>query len=236
MAIHALEEIDTRIQTFEKTVTTPSLPIRKTRDELLKNWEQERLQFENSITDYEEQDYTTEQLIGTIEQVEDVKDEEVLLSADAVVSRAKRIGEVLAELPAFEAAAETIKRKALRVENQQFTIALFGAFSAGKSSFSNALMGANVLPVSPNPTTAAINKIHPITENHLHNTADVVLKSEGQILEDVAYAYEQLGITIHTLEEAFEKASSVMKQKVVEEVHKSFVTAFIKGIQHLRSN
>ena len=229
LAIQTLEEIDTRIQAFEKTVSTPSLPIRKERDELLKNWEEERLQFESSISDYAEEEDAKEQSITQIEQVEEVKDEEVRLSADAVLKRAKRIGEVLAELPAFEEAAETIKRKALRVENQQFTIALFGAFSAGKSSFSNALMGANVLPVSPNPTTAAINKIHPISENHLHNTAEVVLKSEGQILEDVTYAYEQLGITIHSLEEAFEKASAVMKEKVVEEVHKSFVTAFYKG-------
>lgn len=229
LAIQSLEEIDTRIETFEKNVTTPSLPIRKDRDKLLKSWEQERLQFEGSITDYEEQAHTTEQPIVNVAKEEEVKDEEVLLSAEAVVSRAKRIGEVLAELPAFEEAAATIKRKALRVENQQFTIALFGAFSAGKSSFSNALMGANVLPVSPNPTTAAINKIHPVSENHLHNTADVVLKSEGQILEDVSYAYEQLGITVHTLEEAFEKASTVMQEKVAEEVHKSFVTAFYKG-------
>ena len=235
LAIHALEEIDTKIRTFEKTVTTPSLPIRKERDELLKNWEQERLQFESSITDYEEQEYAVEQPIVNIEKVEKVKDEEVFLSAEAVVNRAKRIGEVLAELPAFEEAAKTIKRKALRVENQQFTIALFGAFSAGKSSFSNALMGANVLPVSPNPTTAAINKIHPVSENHLHNTADVVLKSERQILEDVAYAYDQLGITVHTLEEAFEKAGSITKEKVVEEVHKSFVTAFYKGYPTFKS-
>ena len=229
LAINALEEIDTRLQTFEKTVTTPSLPLRKNRDELIKLWEQERNQFESSITDYDEQDYTVEQPVKNIEQVKEVKNKEVLLSSDAVVSRAKRIGEVLAELPAFEEAAATIKRKALRVENQQFTIALFGAFSAGKSSFSNALMGANVLPVSPNPTTAAINKIHPVSENHLHNTADVILKSEGQILEDVTYAYEQLGLTVQTLEEAFEKAGSVMNEKVVEEVHKSFVTAFYKG-------
>ncbi|SDN03860.1 small GTP-binding protein domain-containing protein [Psychrobacillus sp. OK028] len=229
LAIHALEEIDLRIQTFEKTVSTPSLSLRKDRDELLKEWEQERLHFENSITAYEEQAQTSEQAVENVPRTEEIKHEEVLLFAEAVVSRAKRIGEVLAELPAFEEAAATIKRKALRVENQQFTIALFGAFSAGKSSFSNALMGANVLPVSPNPTTAAINKIHPISEKHLHNTADVVLKSEGQILADVAHAYEQLGITVHTLEEAYEKASSVMKEKVVEEVHKSFVTAFYKG-------
>ena len=51
-------------------------------------------------------------------------------------------------------------------------------------------MGANVLPVSPNPTTAAINKIHPVSENHPHNTADVKLKTEEQLLEDVTYAYE----------------------------------------------
>lgn len=229
LAIHALEEIDERIHSFEKTVNTPTLSIRKIRDELIQNWEQERLRFENSITDAEEQTDIVEQQVDTVADVGEVKDEEVLLSAEAVVNRAKRIGEVLGELPAFEEAAATIKRKALRVENQQFTIALFGAFSAGKSSFSNALMGANVLPVSPNPTTAAINKIHPVSKNHLHNTADVVLKSEAQILADVAHAYDQLGITVHTLEEAFEKASSVMKEKVVEEVHKSFVSAFYKG-------
>ncbi|UTW70994.1 dynamin family protein [Anaerobacillus sp. HL2] len=38
-------------------------------------------------------------------------------------------------------------------------ISLFGAFSAGKSSFANAILGENVLPVSPNPTTATVSTV-----------------------------------------------------------------------------
>ena len=60
---------------------------------------------------------------------------------------------------------EVIEKRS--VETKQFTVALFGAFSAGKSSFANALLGEKVLPVSPNPTTATINQILPVTEeNH----------------------------------------------------------------------
>ena len=61
--------------------------------------------------------------------------------------------------------ASELAQKADRLENQSFTVALFGAFSAGKSSFANALIGDRLLPVSPNPTTAAINKIMPLTQN-----------------------------------------------------------------------
>ena len=60
--------------------------------------------------------------------------------------------------------ADYLRKKAERLEGQEFTVALFGAFSAGKSSFSNALIGENILPVSPNPTTATINRIRPVSE------------------------------------------------------------------------
>ena len=72
-----------------------------------------------------------------------------------------------------------LKQKAERLENQSFTVALFGAFSAGKSSFANALLGERLLPVSPNPTTAAINKIMPIDSEHPHGTVLVKLKSSN---------------------------------------------------------
>ena len=62
-------------------------------------------------------------------------------------------------LKGFHSLYKELTEKANRLEQQTFTVALFGAFSAGKSSFANALMGESVLPVSPNPTTAAINKI-----------------------------------------------------------------------------
>ncbi|WP_313890919.1 dynamin family protein [Psychrobacillus sp.] len=229
LAIRALEEIDAKLAEFDKTTKTPSLDVRKERDQLMLVWENERNDFQNSITEYDETEMVEEEQVTQAETEEAVMSDEVLLSSDAVLNRANKIGELLNVLPAFKEAASVIKRKALRVENQQFTIALFGAFSAGKSSFSNALMGANVLPVSPNPTTATINKIHPISAQHPHNMADVTLKKKDQLLADVAFAYSQLGIEVHSLEEAFDQAPGVMKQSVVEEVHKSFITAFYKG-------
>ena len=81
------------------------------------------------------------------------------------------------DLPGFKKIADDLKQKAERLENQSFTVALFGAFSAGKSSFANALLGERLLPVSPNPTTAAINKIMPIDAEHPHGTVLVKLKS-----------------------------------------------------------
>ena len=69
-------------------------------------------------------------------------------------------------MPALKHVQQEVIEKRRRVETKQFTVALFGAFSAGKSSFANALLGEKVLPV-PNPTTATINQILPVTEeNH----------------------------------------------------------------------
>ncbi|TQR19725.1 dynamin family protein [Psychrobacillus vulpis] len=229
LAIQALEEIDTKLDVIEKVVTNPPLDYRKERDLLMIEWENDRKEFQDSITEYDPSiEEKEEKHIETTLEIK-TETEELLLGSEEVLLRANKIAEVISELPAFKEAATIMKRKAQRVVNQQFTIALFGAFSAGKSSFSNALMGANVLPVSPNPTTAAINKIHPVSETHPHNTADVTFKTKEQLLEDVAFAYKQLGITVQTLEEAYDQAKDVMNQSVTEEVHKSFVTAFYKG-------
>lgn len=119
-----------------------------------------------------------------------------------------------------------------RLEHKDFTIALFGAFSAGKSSFSNALMGEKVLPVSPNPTTAAINKIRPVDEEHLHETADVQLKTKDQLLEDIQFAYEAIGMTVQSLEEAYNRADEALQVELKDErlnVHKSFIRAYKEG-------
>lgn len=229
LAIQSLEEIEDKLNGFGKTLKVPTLTARKERDVLLAQWESERNLFDNSVTEYNPTEEVKDEVIEPTLFVENVELEGVFLSPEAVLKRANKIGEILKDLPAFKEAASIIRRKAQRVENQQFTIALFGAFSAGKSSFSNALMGSNVLPVSPNPTTAAINKIHPVSEAHPHNTADVTLKTKEQLLEDVAYAYSQLGVNVTSLDEAYDKAQEVLKQAVAEEVHKSFIVAFHKG-------
>lgn len=148
----------------------------------------------------------------------------------AVVGRAMRTSEVLAPVKGFAETVQYLKRKAARLEGQEFTIALFGAFSAGKSSFSNALLGEAVLPVSPNPTTATINRIRPVTAEHPHETADVRLKTVGQLTEDVRNSFGALGIKVDSLEEAFSKSAALPSNEANDQqVHQSFVAAFRKG-------
>src|SRR5690606_618933 len=77
------------------------------------------------------------------------------------------------DIPALRSVAASLQAKTERLRNSRFTLALFGAFSAGKSSFANALIGEGILPVSPNPTTAAINQIVPPTDEWEHGTARV---------------------------------------------------------------
>lgn len=88
-----------------------------------------------------------------------------------------------------------------RYENQTFIVSLFGAFSAGKSSFANALLGAHVLPVSPNPTTATVSTVQKATEQYPHGTVVVYVKSKQNLNDEIQAVATQLDekLTIDTL-------------------------------------
>ncbi|UTR14770.1 dynamin family protein [Salipaludibacillus sp. LMS25] len=88
-----------------------------------------------------------------------------------------------------------------RYANQTFIISLFGAFSAGKSSFANALLGDNIMPVSPHPTTATINTVKAPTQLHGHGTAVVSFKTEALLKDDISSVAKSLGlhVTLATL-------------------------------------
>jgi replication fork clamp-binding protein CrfC len=79
-----------------------------------------------------------------------------------------------------------------RYEKQTFIVSLFGAFSAGKSSFANALLGDDVLPVSPNPTTATVSTVQSSTAKFPHGTVVVSLKSKESLNEEIQAVAEQL--------------------------------------------
>ncbi|MFN0225644.1 dynamin family protein, partial [Paenibacillus sp. KR2-11] len=135
------------------------------------------------------------------------------------------------------AALASIRRslldKAERLGQSRFTIALFGAFSAGKSSFANALIGQRVLPVSPNPTTAAINKIMPPApeEGWPHGTAKVRMKSRDRLIEDVVYSLGVLGIRAEGEREALEAVSKLQPAHIPGKgkPHYAFLKAVEKG-------
>ncbi|AET61315.1 GTPase (dynamin-related) protein [Paenibacillus terrae HPL-003] len=113
---------------------------------------------------------------------------------DAAASRLEAAAALLSPYPAMQAAVRDLLARAAALEGGRFTLALFGAFSAGKSSFANALLGEAVLPVSPHPTTAAINRIMAPASKERHATADVHMKSVDALREDLKYSFRLLGL------------------------------------------
>ncbi|MFD0670348.1 dynamin family protein [Cohnella sp. GCM10027633] len=106
----------------------------------------------------------------------------------------ERAAAQLSRLPALADMAEGLAAKAARFRDKRFTIALFGAFSAGKSSFANVLVGQPALPVSPNPTTSAINRILAPSEGDVAGTARITMKSKDAFAEDVRLSLKRIGI------------------------------------------
>ncbi|RBW67702.1 dynamin family protein [Bacillus taeanensis] len=147
--------------------------------------------------------------------------------------RLRKTAHVLKELKGMKRTADEMNAKANRLQTREFTVALFGAFSAGKSSFANALIGDLVLPVSPNPTTATINKIKPVTDTYPHGTVKVKLKTEQALLHDLNMSLKYFEYSIQTISEvnaAFEKIN-VSEIEPKAKPHYSFLHAVVKGYE-----
>lgn len=150
-----------------------------------------------------------------------------------MVKALEKSAELINDLPGFKKLSQELKDKAERLAHKGFTVALFGAFSAGKSSFANALMGEKVLPVSPNPTTAAINKIKPVTDQYPHGTVLVKFKDDKAMLEDVNRSLKLFELKTAHLDTASAEIDKVMLEKgqegVSEKTHHAFLQAFKQG-------
>jgi GTPase Era involved in 16S rRNA processing len=114
---------------------------------------------------------------------------------EQAADRLAAAADLLRDVPAMETERDSLAKRAEKLRNNRFTVALFGAFSAGKSSFANALFGASVLPVSPNPTTAAINAVLPPDPDHPHGTAVIRMKTEAELLDDLRHSLSMLGVS-----------------------------------------
>ncbi|QJD82483.1 dynamin family protein [Cohnella herbarum] len=152
--------------------------------------------------------------------------------------RLERSAALLAQVPALRGVAEGLQVKAERFKNRSFTIALFGAFSAGKSSFANALVGKAALPVSPNPTTATINRILAPTGEHADGTALVTMKTSESFLSDIQHSLGRIGVSKQKLAEAGSDIAKLLTLKdpiTASELHPrgrphlAFLTAAAKG-------
>jgi len=83
--------------------------------------------------------------------------------------------------------AQRAKDLAIKLEKQEYAIAFCGHFSAGKSSMINRLMGENILPASPIPTSANLVKI-----KSGDDYAKVMFKEDRPRLYPAPYDYEKV--------------------------------------------
>ncbi|MFC5467699.1 dynamin family protein [Cohnella suwonensis] len=134
-------------------------------------------------------------------------------SPAGAAERLSQAAELLSGIPALRSIADGLKAKAERFRNRSFTIALFGAFSAGKSSFANALVGKPALPVSPNPTTATINRIVAPTADRPDGTALVSMKTPEAFADDIRHSLKRIGIGKEKLEAAGDDVKTLLSLK-----------------------
>ncbi|GIM46439.1 GTPase [Collibacillus ludicampi] len=148
----------------------------------------------------------------------------------------RNASKVISDVIGMQSAAKAMVQRAERLENNLFTVALFGAFSAGKSSFANALMGNRVLPVSPNPTTAAINKILPPTEKYPHGTVRVKIKSLDEMMADVCHSLSYFERQAQDFDEAVAHIETLEGTAIHPNAkpHYTFLKAVARGIEEMR--
>lgn len=141
-------------------------------------------------------------------------------------------------LPGFDEIVHDLMSKKDRLENRTLTIALFGAFSAGKSSFANALIGENVLPSSPNPTTAVINRIAPVTEEFQHGTIRIKLKDEDLLLEDLMTITKDFSPPQTELDSFIQwiNEKKLTENNDLDKIFQSYLLAILKGYEQAKDH
>ncbi len=95
---------------------------------------------------------------------------------------------------------EQLEQEIKHIQTEQFTLSLFGAFSAGKSSLANALLGEKVLPASPHPTTATVTTVTRPTSTYANGDVFVQYKTYEQLRGELASISQLLDVSL-TLEQ-----------------------------------
>ena len=160
------------------------------------------------------------------------------ISTPAIVKAIDKVVSTVNELPGFDSLINDLKGKQERLKNRKLTVALFGAFSAGKSSFSNALFGEQILPVSPNPTTAVINRISPIDEKHSHGTVIITLKDEQTLIDDIVSMTREFSPKNLTFDEYMNwiKQEKIYDHYALTKTYQSYLRAMVKGYDARKGN
>ncbi|MFD1848893.1 dynamin family protein [Oceanobacillus bengalensis] len=172
-----------------------------------------------------------------VSEKEDVKEKETKTSSVASTIRSiEKTIHAIGGLPGFETLLKDLGEKQYRLSNRSYTIALFGAFSAGKSSFANALIGENVLPVSPNPTTATVNRICPVTDQHQHGTVKVTFKNDEALQSDLVAITKKFSPKEKDFGKLLEwvKREKIHQHDGLNKMYQAYLQAMINGFDEIQ--
>ncbi|PTK27380.1 dynamin family protein [Mammaliicoccus sciuri] len=133
----------------------------------------------------------------------------------------------LKKLPLFEGEVHNIESQVERIENNITKIAVFGTFSAGKSSLINAILQKPVLLSSPNPTTASITEISYGTEQ------EVTFKTYEQLLEEINHITEFANKQYSTIE-SFIDDKDIKQHASLSSNHLAFFEAIETNFNHYK--
>ncbi|UXU82661.1 dynamin family protein [Mammaliicoccus sciuri] len=133
----------------------------------------------------------------------------------------------LKKLPLFEGEVHNIESQVERIEHNITKIAVFGTFSAGKSSLINAILQKPVLLSSPNPTTASITEISYGTEQ------EVSFKSYAQLLEEINHITEFANKQYSTIE-SFIEDKEIKQHPSLSSNHLAFFEAIETNFNHYK--
>lgn len=153
-----------------------------------------------------------------------------------VVAKIDQTIDIIQDLPSFTHIVNDLADKKKRLVNRKVTVALFGAFSAGKSSFANALIGKQLLPSSPNPTTAAITKIHPVTNENPHGTIIVTFKDEAHMMKDLRIMLKDYGPPETTLELLIKwiKEKNILQEQSLNHRTQVYIESLVTGYETMQ--
>ncbi|MBO1910245.1 dynamin family protein, partial [Microvirga sp. 3-52] len=147
--INHVSVLENLLTSIDGEVENPSSIVIGNRNKLIKTWCIEEVLHITEFVEEKKTEVFTEHT--TFNESEGQNNQVQSSGSEAVCRNALNVAQAVEKVPGFRDMAHYLRKKANRLDEQEFTVALFGAFSAGKSSFSNALIGENILPVSPNP-------------------------------------------------------------------------------------
>ncbi|RDW17731.1 dynamin family protein [Oceanobacillus chungangensis] len=152
---------------------------------------------------------------------------------DSILKNIEETIQVIEDLPSFATLKQDLINRQEQLTNRTYTIALFGAFSAGKSSFANALMGEGVLPVSPNPTTAVVNRIRPVTDTWKHGDVIITIKNEDTLANDLRLITKKYSPMETTFEGLLKwvNTNQIQHDEKLNKMYQSYLQAMIDGFE-----